>query len=86
MCDLKATLMNLQLGLIQELIFYKCKLGHNAAERTKNFCCMRGEGAVDYNTVPRWFEKFYSSCRILDDQARSDGLKTICCIAMTMIN
>ena len=51
MCDLKATQMNIQLGLIQELTFYKCELGHNAAEATKNICCVKSERLVDHCTV-----------------------------------
>ena len=44
---------------------------------TRNFCYMKGEGPVDYNTVARWLKKFRSSCKNLDDQVRSSGLKTL---------
>ena len=36
-CDLKATLINMQHSLIQELILYEFKLGHNTIEATKIF-------------------------------------------------
>ena len=48
--DLKATLMNLQQSLIQELMYYKFKLGHNITEKNKNTFYMKGEIAVDLNT------------------------------------
>ena len=37
-CDLKATQMNVQHSLIQELRLFESELGHNAAEVTKNIC------------------------------------------------
>ena len=36
-CDLKATEMNMQHSLIQELILYKFKLGHYATKEPKVF-------------------------------------------------
>ena len=51
-CDLKAVQLNVQLSLIQEFMLYEFKLGHNAAEATKNICCMKGED-TDHNTVTR---------------------------------
>ena len=47
MCDLKAELCeNVQHSLIQEIMFHKFKLGHNAMKATKNNRCMKGEGVV----------------------------------------
>ena len=40
-CDLKATQMNMQFSLIEELMFYEFKLGHNVMEVTKNICCAK---------------------------------------------
>ena len=44
---------------------------------TKNICCVKDEGAVDYSIVTRLLKKFYSSCKNLDDQARSGRAKMI---------
>ena len=44
----------------------------NAIELTQNICCVKGKGAVDRSTVTRWFDKFHSSYKDLDDQV---GLK-----------
>ena len=71
MCDLKAAQMNVQHSLIRKLMLYEFEPGHNATEATKNICFAKGEGAVDHNTVTRWFKKFRSGCKNLDDQARS---------------
>ena len=51
--DLKATQMNVQHSLIQEIMLYKFEEGHNAVKATKNFCCEKGEDAVDHTTVSR---------------------------------
>ena len=53
---LKATQMNVQRSLIQEL--YSFEQGHNTAEATKNICCVKKEDAADLSTVTRWFKKF----------------------------
>ena len=45
------------------------------AERNKNTCYEKDEGSVDHSTVTRWFKKFHSGCKNLDDQARSDRPK-----------
>ena len=50
----------MQHSLIQELGLYKFKLGHNAAESSKNICCVKDEGTIDYSTVTRWLKKFCS--------------------------
>ena len=51
--DLKATQMNEQHSLIQKLMIYKFKLGYNAADSTRNDCCVIGQGAVDHSTITR---------------------------------
>ena len=50
--------MNMQLSLIQELMFYKYKLGYNTAEATTNICCAKHKGTVDHSTETRWFKNF----------------------------
>ena len=47
MCDLKIAQMNLKYSLIQELLPYEFKLGHNAAETTKNIYCVKGNQTVE---------------------------------------
>ena len=46
-----------------------------AVKTAKNFCCTKDEGAVDYST--RWFKKFYSGGKNLDDQTRSGRPKIV---------
>ena len=53
------------------------KLDHNAMEAAKNICCVKGERKVDHCTAPRWFKKFSSGCKNLDNQARSYRIKTV---------
>ena len=43
----------------------------NTAEATKNICCAKCDGTVDHNTVTKWFKKFCSDFKNLDDQTRS---------------
>ena len=69
--DLKATQMNIQHSLIQEIMIYKFKLNHNATEATKNICCIKGEGSVDQATLTRGFKKFCSSYKKLNKKAKS---------------
>ena len=38
-------------------------------EATKNVCCIKGESAVDHNKVTRWFKKFCSGFKNLNNQA-----------------
>ena len=75
--DLKAAQMNMQCRLIQELMLNEFKLVHNAAEATKNICCVKGEGTVDYNTVTRWFKKFCLGYKNCNDQVRLGRPKTM---------
>ena len=69
--------MKVQCSLIWELMLYEFKLDHNAMEATKNICCVKGEGTVDYNKVTRWFKKFCFGGKNLEDQARSDRIKSV---------
>ena len=48
------------------------ELGHNTAEAIKNISCMKSE-----NAVIRWFKKFRSSCKNVDDQAWSGRHKSV---------
>ena len=50
---------------------YEFKLDHNILEASKSICCVQGESTVDHSTVTRWFKKFRSDCKNLNDQARS---------------
>ena len=38
---------------------------YNTAEVTKNICCVKGECAVDQNTVIKRFKKFFHGCKNL---------------------
>ena len=56
-------------------MLYKFELGHNTMKATKNISCAKSEGTIDNNTVTRWFKKFCSGYKNLDDQAWSDRPK-----------
>ena len=55
---------------------YELKLGDNAMEATKNICCVKGEGTVDYNTT-KWFKKFCLGWKNLNDQSEPGRPKTM---------
>ena len=42
---------------------------------TKNICCAKNKGAVDHCTVTKWFKKFCSSSKNLNDQTTSGRSK-----------
>ena len=42
-CDLITTQMNMQHSLIQQLMFYEFKFGHNAAKQSKTFVEQKGQ-------------------------------------------
>ena len=42
-CNFKATQMNVKHSLIQEIMFYEFKLGHNTTEAAKNISCVKCE-------------------------------------------
>ena len=67
MRDFKATQMNMQSYLICKFMLYAFKVGYITIEAKKNICNMLGEGAVNQNTVNRWFERFHSGYKILLD-------------------
>ena len=71
--------MNMRHCLIQEL--YKFKLGHNAAEATKNIY-VKSEDIVDHNRVNRWFKEFHLGCKEFDNQTSWDKLKTVDSVAV----
>ena len=57
--DLKATQMNVQYSLIQELILYEIKLDYNGMDNPpKTICWGKDAGAVDHSMVTRWLMKF----------------------------
>ena len=58
-------------------MLYEFQLAQNAVEVTKNICYMKGKSTVNHSTVTRWFKKFHSSCKNLDDQARSGRAKNL---------
>ena len=61
-------------------------MGHNTAAGTKNISCMKGEDTADHSTVTKWFKKFCSGCKNLDDQSMSAKLKTMDSKAMLQAN
>ena len=67
--DLKAIQINMQHGLIRELMLHKFEQSHNTAEATENIYCAKGQGAVDHTTVTRWFKKFHLGCKNLNNQS-----------------
>ena len=69
--------MNMQCSLIMEVMLYEFELGYNASKATKNICCAKDEGAVNHNTVNKWYKKLRSDCKNLDDQARLGRPKSI---------
>ena len=74
-CDLKASKMNIQHSLIQGLMLYEFKVGHNIITATKKICFVKSKGLVEHRTVTRWFKKFHSGCKNLNNQAMSGRYK-----------
>ena len=62
--------------MLSNLGTYESKLGHNYMEATKNICCLKGQGAVDHNTLTKWFKRFCSNFKNLINQVRSGKPKT----------
>lgn len=52
------------------LFLYEFKLGHNAAEATRNICRAFGADAANERTTQRWFEKFRSDDMTLQSEPR----------------
>ena len=69
--------MNVQRSLIWEFLIYEIELRHNTEEATKNISGTKGEGMVDHYSVTRWFKKFRSVCKNLDDQTRLGRPKSL---------
>ena len=44
---------------------------------TKNIFWVKDEDAINHNTVTRWFKKFHSGYKDLDDQTRLGKLKVM---------
>ena len=57
-------------------MLYKFELGHSTMETSKDNCCTKGEATVDHSTLTRWFRKFCSGCKNLDNWARLGRPKT----------
>ena len=51
MWDLKGVQLKMQCCLIQELILYEFKVGHNSTEAAKNTFSARGDGTIDHSLV-----------------------------------
>ena len=73
--NLKATQINVQCRLIQELILYKFEVGQKVTEATKNICFMKVEGVVDQSSATRGLKKFFLGCKNLNDEVMSENLK-----------
>ena len=58
-------------------MLYEFEPDHNAVETNKNNCCTKGKGAVVLRIVNRWFMKFHTVCKSLEDQAQWGKPKTI---------
>ena len=46
-------------------------MGYETVEARKTFFCVKGEHEVDHTIFTRWFKKFRSGCKDLNDWARS---------------
>ena len=55
-------------------------------EPIKNICCVKDDGVVDYSSITRWFKKFHSGCKNLNDSARSVRLKTEFAIEVKLLS
>ena len=77
MCDFKAAQMNIRHSLIRELMLYNFELGHNTTETTKNICCVKGKSTIDHSTVTRWFKRFCSESKSLNNLAKTGKPKIV---------
>lgn len=55
---------------LRAIFFYEWKLGHNAAEATRNISRAFGKDSANERTVRRWFEKFRNGDVSLENEAR----------------
>ena len=58
-------------------MIYEFKQDYNIIEASKNICSMKCEAAVDNSSVTRWFEKFCTGYKNLNNQERLDTSKTV---------
>ena len=56
-------------------MIYVFELGNKAAEAIKNIC-VKSKESDDHTVVIRWFKKFRSSVKNLENKARSDKPKS----------
>ena len=57
-------------------MIYEFELRHNAAEVSKNICCVKDEGSVGHSKATRWLKKFLLGCMNLDDQLKLGSSQT----------
>ena len=67
----------MQHSLIQRLMLYESELNYDTMEAIKNIYCAKSKGAVDHSRITKWFKKFCSHCKNLDDQVRSGRPTTV---------
>ena len=60
-----------------ELMLYEFEPDYKAVEAIKNIYCPKREDAVDHSRVTRWFKKFHSGYKNINDQTRTDKSKTV---------
>ena len=58
-------------------MFYYFEIDHNAADATKNMCCVEGEGPINQCTVISGLKKFCLRHQNLDEQVKSDSPKIV---------
>ena len=58
-------------------MLYVFELDHNDMKTTKNICCANDEFAANHSTVTRWFKKFCSGCKNVNNQAGSGRPKSM---------
>ena len=75
--NLKVAQMNMQYSLIWELMLYKLELDHNAAEATKNICCVKGDGTFDHSTITKNFPQVSRTSIIRSGGPKTKDFKTV---------
>ena len=78
--DFKATQINIQHSLIQEVMIYVFEHCQNAMEEIKNIYCAQGEGIVNHCCLTSRLKKFFLGYKKLLNQQRSDRPKTMALI------
>ena len=56
---------------IRVCLLYEYKLGHTAAEATRNICYAIGPDTINHTTAYRWFERFCNGDETLQDEQRT---------------